>query len=117
MSTPTAVAIMLCLLCASAPTFASDASAPTRILLLTKSAGFEHSVIKHDESGSSHVERILTPLVKEMGATITCTKDASMINAEALQAYDVVIFYTSGDLLTEGTDGQVHFQYGVCEPS
>jgi len=75
------------------------------ILLLTKSSGFEHSVIKHDASGTSHVERILGPIVKEMGATLECTKDASKINAESLKKYDVVIFYTSGELTETGEDG------------
>jgi len=75
------------------------------ILLLTKSSGFEHSVIKQDASGTSHVERILTPIAKEMGANLECTKDASKINADSLKKYDVVIFYTSGELTDVGEDG------------
>lgn len=86
---------------------AADAKdAGPRILLMTRSAGFEHSVIKHDESGTSHVERILKPIAEEMGATLECTKDAGKINAESLKNYDVVIFYTSGDLTQPGGDGQ-----------
>lgn len=84
---------------------AAAAQTGPRVLLLTKSAGFEHSVIKHDTGGTSHVERILQPLADEMGAHLTSTKDASLINAETLQDYDVVIFYTSGDLTKAGEDG------------
>jgi len=51
------------------------------------------------------VERIMTPMVKEMGGALTCTKDASLINAESLKNYDVVIFYTSGVLTEVGEDG------------
>ncbi len=83
----------------------SDDSAPPRILLLTKSSGFEHSVIKHDRTGTSHVERIMTPLVEQMGGALTATKDASLINADNLENYDVVIFYTSGVLTEKGEDG------------
>lgn len=83
---------------------AEDAPA-VRILLLTKSSGFEHSVIKRDDSGTSHVERIMNPLIEEMGGTIVCTKDASLVNAATLQDFDVVIFYTSGVLTDEGEDG------------
>lgn len=77
-----------------------------RILFLSRSAGFEHSVIKYDNTGTSHVERILKPLAEEMGATLECSKDAGKINAESLKNYDVVIFYTSGDLTQPGGDGQ-----------
>lgn len=76
-----------------------------KILCLTKSSGFEHSVIQRDASGTSHAERILTEIANEIGAEITCTKDASLINKANLENYDVVIFYTSGNLTEPGTDG------------
>ena len=95
--------LVLCCLLANA--VATETAPRPRILLLTKSSGFEHSVIKHDRRGTSHVERILTPLVDEMGGSLLCTKDASLINAETLEDYDVVIFYTSGVLTEVGEDG------------
>lgn len=102
----TATIMMVSLLLLVAHGMADETiSGKPRILLLTKSAGFEHSVIKNDASGSSHVERIMLPLAQEMGASITCTKDASLLNETALQNYDVVIFYTSGNLTETGTDG------------
>jgi len=77
-----------------------------RVLYLTKSAGFEHSVVKRDGDQPAYSERILSEIVKKMGGTLTVTKDAGQINAENLKNYDVVIFYTSGDLTQSGTDLQ-----------
>ena len=100
------VGVLLLVLGMVVPGIVGAQEAGPRILLLTRSAGFEHSVIKHDDTGTSHVERILKPLAQEMGATLECTKDAGKINAESLKNYDVVIFYTSGDLTQSGGDGQ-----------
>lgn len=79
---------------------------PVRILFLSKSAGFEHSVIKQKDGQPSYADKILQGLADKMGATLTCTKDASLINADNLKNYDVVMFYTTGDLTQPGTDGQ-----------
>ncbi len=75
------------------------------ILFLSKSSGFEHGVIQRDNDEPSLVERVLSELAGAYGAGITNTKDASYITAGNLENYDVVIFYTTGDLLTEGADG------------
>ncbi len=76
----------------------------TRILFLSKSAGFEHDVIKTKNGAPSLCDKVLTELAAKMGGEITCTKDASLINAENLKNYDVVIFYTTGVLTELGTD-------------
>lgn len=75
-----------------------------RILVLTKSAGFQHSVVKNDADGSNHVTRILQELADMGGAELVSTKDASMINAETLKTFNLVIFYTTGILTTEEGD-------------
>ncbi|NUM55507.1 MAG: ThuA domain-containing protein [Candidatus Hydrogenedentes bacterium] len=75
-------------------------------VFLSKSAGFEHSCIKWDENKQHHVGNVLTGLQKDMGIEILLTKDGSLINAENLKKYKVVIFYTTGDLTTEGGDKQ-----------
>lgn len=97
--------IALFFVVACLPAVAEESASSTRILLLTKSSGFEHSVIKHDDSGSSLVDRVMAEIAAGMGATITCTKDASLVAEESLKHYDVVILYTSGNLRQEGTDG------------
>ncbi|HDP35702.1 MAG TPA: ThuA domain-containing protein [Candidatus Hydrogenedentes bacterium] len=101
---PVGMAALL-IFCVLPGAVADDAPSKPRVLLLTKSSGFEHGVIKNDASGTSHVERIMTPIVEKMGGAITCTKDASMINKASLENYDVVIFYTSGVLTEAGEDG------------
>ena len=85
---------------------AALAQAPLRILYLTKSSGFEHSAVKREGDELAYSEKVIKAIAEKMGATITITKDASLINAENLKNYDVVIFYTSGDLTEEGTDKQ-----------
>jgi uncharacterized protein len=76
-----------------------------RILYFSKSAGFEHSVVKRASPDQlSHSERVLTQLGLEHGFHVTCTKDGSIFTPQNLANYDVFVFYTSGDLLTIGTD-------------
>ncbi len=75
-----------------------------RVLYLTKSAGFEHSVVKREDGKLSYSERTLSEIVQKMGGTITCTKDAGLVNAENLKNFDVVVFCTTGDLTQPGTD-------------
>jgi type 1 glutamine amidotransferase len=84
---------------------AGSIAEPVRVLFLSKSSGFEHSVIKQENGQPSYADKVLQGLAEKAGATITCTKDASLINAENLKNYDVVMFYTTGDLTEPGTDG------------
>lgn len=83
---------------------ASAQDAP-RVLFLSKSAGFQHSAITEKDGQPNHVAKTLQALADAAGAELTATKDASLINAEDLKNYDLVIFYTTGYLTTEGTDG------------
>lgn len=84
---------------------AAQAAGP-RVLFLTKSSGFQHSVITAHEGQPLWAEKFLTPVVAGLGGTVTTTKDASLISKDSLKNYDVVIFYTTGDLTTPGTDKQ-----------
>ena len=97
------IALALCLL--SVVAWAEDQK-PVRILFLSKSSGFIHSVIHSKDGSPSLVDTVLTKLAQEMGATLTTTKDAGLINAENLKNYDVVIFYTTGKLTEPGSDKQ-----------
>ncbi|HRI88784.1 MAG TPA: ThuA domain-containing protein [Candidatus Hydrogenedentes bacterium] len=80
------------------------ANAVSKAIFLSKSSGFEHSCIKWDENKVSHVDRILTKLAPQFGSEVLCTKDASLINAENLKNYKLVIFYTTLNLDEEGAD-------------
>jgi len=93
----------------------AQAAQPIRILYVTKSAGFEHSVVKREGDAPAYSERILSDIAKKAGWTILCTKDASLVNAENLKNYDVVVFYTTGDLTTPGTDGTTPMGANGCQ--
>jgi len=87
---------------ACAISFTADAQ---RILFVSKSSGFEHSVVKAREDGGNLVADIFGELAEaHEGVELTATKDASLINAENLKNYDLVIFYTSGNLTESGGD-------------
>lgn len=73
-------------------------------LFLSKSASFQHGVITERDGEPSLVEGVLREVLAEENILLDSTKDASRINAEDLAGYDLVIFYTQGDLTQEGLD-------------
>lgn len=97
---------LLAVFCATTEQAGAKEQTMQQAIFLSKSAGFEHSCIKWDENKQNHVGKVLAALSKDMGADILLTKDASLINAENLKKYKLVIFYTTADLTTEGTDKQ-----------
>ena len=84
--------------------YAADQKA-LKILFLSKSSGFEHSVIKRENGQPSLVDRVLTTLAPKLNAEIVCTKDADMFTPDGLKNFDVIIFYTTGDLTQPSEDG------------
>lgn len=91
------------LLLAAPLAMAEEAAAP-RVLFLCKSSGFQHSVIARLDDAPSLAETVMTKVVEGIGGTVQNTKDAKLINAENLKNYDVVVFYTTGDLTEPGFD-------------
>lgn len=85
-------------------TAAADAP-KRRILMFTRSQGFEHSVIKRAGKELGHAEKILTDLGAKNGFEVVCTKDGRVFVNEDLNKYDAFFFYTTGDLTKEGGDG------------
>lgn len=83
---------------------AAAAAAPLRVLYFTKSSGFEHSVIKQDNGNPSYSEKVLEKLGRREDIVFTTSKDGSLFSPEYLAQFDVLLFYTSGDLTTTGTD-------------
>lgn len=83
----------------------SAAAAPLRVLYFTKSSGYEHSVIKQVDGQPSYSEKVLTSLAAKHDLALTFSKDGSLFSPAYLAKFDVVIFYTSGHLLSVGTDG------------
>ena len=102
-----AVPLALLAAVATAAIFAAPASVPKKkILYFTKSSGFEHSVISWKKEQPSWSEKILNELGAKHGWEFTFSKDGSKFSKDYLAQFDAVFFYTTGNLLEPGTDGQ-----------
>src|SRR5262249_21988873 len=78
-----------------------SASSPTkRVLVYTVSAGFVHDVVKREKADElSIVEQSLVDLGKKTGDfEAVPTRDAEAFTPENLAKYDLVFFYTTGEL-------------------
>lgn len=85
--------------------WASAADAPRRkVLFFSKSAGFEHPMIKRKGEELSSAEKLLTEWGGQHGFDVTCTKDGGVFTPAGIAKYDAFVFYTTGDLTEEGTD-------------
>jgi len=72
---------------------------PARILMLTQSAGFRHGSVTRKDMKLSPAERAMTELgIASNLFRVDCTQDASQITKEQLDNYDIVMFYTTGNL-------------------
>jgi type 1 glutamine amidotransferase len=79
------------------------ADAPKRrLLMFTRSVGFQHSVVQRKKGEQlSLAEMIVTDLGKKHGFEVNCTKDGRVFVNEDLSKYDGFVFETQGDLLSE----------------
>ncbi len=103
--TATSLAALLCALCyftAVSAARADDATKPAgaRILMLTQSKGFKHGSVSRKGTDLSPSERAVTELGISSGLfRVDCTQDAEKdFTKEKLANYDIVFFYTTGDL-------------------
>jgi type 1 glutamine amidotransferase len=80
------------------------AAQPKKILMFTKSSGYEHAMIKRTDGKLGPAEQIVTDLGKQHAFEVTATKDGRVFSSADLPQYDAFFFYTTGDLTTEGTD-------------
>ena len=79
---------------------------PLRVLYFSKSSGFEHSVVKRVDGKPSYSDNVVAALAAKHHLAVTYSKDGSLFSPEYLANFDVIMFYTSGDLTNVGTDGQ-----------
>jgi type 1 glutamine amidotransferase len=77
-----------------------------RLLMFTRSQGFEHSCIRRKGDELSHAEKIVTDLGGKHGFEVKCSKDGREFLPETLAPYDAFLFVTTGDLTKEGGDKQ-----------
>jgi uncharacterized protein len=91
---------------------AAGAALPSRIfaakkksvLVFTKSSGWEHDVVKRVDGKLSIVEQAITSLGSKQGFDVTATKDGGVFDSKDFHKYTAVLFFTTGDLTTVGTD-------------
>jgi len=74
------------------------------VLMFTKSAGFEHSVVRRQQEKFAHAERVVKQLSDQKGFDVTITKDGGVFDSD-LERFDGFLFYTTGDLTKASGDG------------
>ncbi len=75
-----------------------------KVLYFTRSAGFEHSVVKRNGAQLAYSEKLLVEWGQAAGFDVECSKDGSLFDGD-LDKYDCFAFYTSGDLSKPDTYG------------
>jgi len=79
-------------------------AAPLRVLFFSKSSGWEHSAIKEDNGRLGYAQNVLSKIGPKNDMVFTFSKDGSLFTPDYLAQFDAVVFYTSGDLTSTGTD-------------
>src|SRR5437016_3552115 len=75
--------------------WAAPADAPKRrILMYTRSEGYEHDVVKRKNGQLSLAETLVTELGAKHGFEVECTKDGRVFLPENLAKYDGFLFET-----------------------
>ena len=70
-----------------------------RMLLVTQSAGFRHGSVTRKGGALSPAERAMTDLgISSNLFRVDTTQDVSTLTKDQLDSYDIVMFYTTGDL-------------------
>jgi type 1 glutamine amidotransferase len=89
---------------AASPLVRAAAGQTGKLLYFTRSAGFEHSVVQRKGGALSHSEKTLVEMGRQAGFEVECSKDGRVFDA-GLDAFDVIAFYTTGDLTEKAPDG------------
>jgi len=76
------------------------------VLVFTKSSGWEHDVVKRVGGKPSLVDDTVTELGNKHGFKVGVTKDGRIFDSKEFHSYAAVLFFTTGDLTTLGTDGK-----------
>ncbi len=89
-------------------TFAAE---PVKVLMLTQSKGFTHGSVNRRDKELAPSEIAMTQLGQQTGLfTVHCTQDAAAdFTKENLKNYQIVAFYTTGDLPIADEDRDYFF--------
>jgi hypothetical protein len=74
------------------------------VLVFTKSSGFEHDVVKTPNGKPSILESAVRKLGQQHGFEVSATKDGRIFDSKDFREHSAVLFFTTGDLTTVGTD-------------
>jgi hypothetical protein len=85
----------------SRPTLAAKKKS---VLFFTKSSGFEHQVIKVVNGEPSIAEKALREIAAKHNFEFTASKDGRIFDSKEFLDYAALVFFTTGDLTTEGGD-------------
>ncbi|HZV06728.1 MAG TPA: ThuA domain-containing protein [Gemmataceae bacterium] len=80
---------------------ADDPSKRGRLLMYTRSVGFQHSVVARKGGELALAERIVTELGKKNNIDVVCEKDGRIFESAEFPKFDGFLFETQGDLLSE----------------
>src|SRR2546430_6730526 len=76
------------------------------VLVFTKSSGWEHDVVKRVGGKPSIVDDVVNDMGNKYGFKVGVTKDGRIFDSKEFHSYAAVLFFTTGDLTTLGTDGK-----------
>jgi len=75
--------------------------AKKRVLMYTRSEGYEHDVVKRKGDKLSLAENIVTDLGAKHGVEVQCEKDGRVFESKDFPKFDAFVFETQGNLLGE----------------
>jgi type 1 glutamine amidotransferase len=82
-----------------------SAAAAKKVLVFTKSSGFEHDAIKTDgKPGHGYAFRVLREYGAKHDVEFVESKDGTRFSPEYLAQFDAFVFYTTGDLTVAKSD-------------
>ncbi|HUT13162.1 MAG TPA: ThuA domain-containing protein [Thermoguttaceae bacterium] len=73
----------------------AEQKSPRKILFFSRSALFEHPVIRREGGQLSFAEKALVEMARQIDCTVDCTKDGRVFERD-LDAYAAVVSYTCG---------------------
>ena len=82
------------------------AASEKSVLVFTKSSGFEHDVVKRVNGKPSIADDAVNELGNKHGFHVGVTKDGRIFDEKKFSGHSAVVFFTTGDLTTLGTDGK-----------
>jgi type 1 glutamine amidotransferase len=104
---------MLWLSCAAPAAMQAEIVGPKRVLVYTVSAGYVHEVAKREAPDAPcMVERALVDLGRRTGHFVaTLSRDAADFTSENLARFDLVFFYTTGELAFSDAQKRALFEF------